>query len=152
MLLKPEERLLAIMRWIDEGIPASDRWSPVFDRYLERIAAGVQGFGGDPATIPPSPTGSIPQPGKHWAKRHELAFTGKGAGLAYDRFGDFEGFLVLTDEGHEHFFQSTEQQVEALIHRAWAERIVITVFADRDDPRQPASIVLRRPPWQSQNH
>ena len=149
-LLEPEEHLLAIMRWIDEGIPPSDRWSPVFDRYLAQIAARVQGFGGNPAQISPSPTGAIPHPGKHGAKRHELAFTGKVTGLKYDRFGDFEGFLVLTDEGHEQPFRSTEHEVEALIHRAWAERIVITVFADRHDPHSPASIVLRRPPWRRQ--
>jgi hypothetical protein len=148
-LLEPEERLLAIMSWIDEGIPPTDRWSPVFDRYLAQIAARVQGFGGNPAQILPSPTGSISHPDPHRAGRHELAFTGKVTGLKYDRFGDFEGFLVLTDEGHEKPFRSTEHEIEALVHRAWAERIVITVFADHDDSHSPASIVLRRPPWRT---
>jgi hypothetical protein len=146
-LLEPEERLLAIMRWIGEGIPPGDRWSPVFERYLAQIAARVDGFGGNPAQILPSPTGAISHTDEHAARRHAVEFTGKVTGLAYDRFGDFEGFLVLTEEGRELRFQSTEREVEALMRRAWAERIVITVFADRQHSHTPASIVLRRPPW-----
>jgi hypothetical protein len=81
VLLEPEERLLAIMRWIDESIQATDRWLPVFDRYLEQIADRVRGFGGDPTNILPSPIGSIPYPDRHRPKREEFAFRGKVAGL-----------------------------------------------------------------------
>lgn len=145
-LLEPEERLLGIMRWIGEGISAGDRWSPVFERYIAQIADRVEGFGGDPAKMLPSPAGSIPHPPKHGGKRHEHAFTGKVSGLVYDRFGDFDGFLVRTHDGGEHSFRSREQHIETLVHRAWLERIVITVFVHRDDPRWPASIILRQPP------
>ncbi|MGD0242299.1 MAG: S53 family peptidase [Streptosporangiaceae bacterium] len=144
-LLEPEERLLAIMRWIGEGIPPSDRWSPVFDRYVTQIADRVAGFGGDPAQIPPSATGSIPHL-RHHARRHEVAVTGKVAGLVYDRFGDFEGFLLTTNAGHDRFFESTEPEIEALADRAWAQRITVTVFTGHADPDRPASIVLLRPP------
>ena len=81
VLLEPEERLLAIMRWIDESIPANERWSPVFERYLEQIADRVRGFGGDPETIAPSPSGSLPRDGKH-RRLHEHAFTGKISGIS----------------------------------------------------------------------
>jgi hypothetical protein len=143
-LLEPEERLLAIMRWIEQEIPPHDRWLPVISRYVRQIAERVRGFGGDPGKILPSPSGSIPLPtvGKH----HDLEFTGKVTGLVYDRFGEFEGFLVLSYSGHERSFRSTEQEVESLIRRAWDERITLTVFFHHSNPHTPVSIVLRRPP------
>lgn len=140
VLLEPEGRLLAIMRWIAEGIPAGDRWSPVVLRYIAQIADRVAGFGGDPSQILPSPTGSIPQPpGPH---RHRLGFTGKIAGLVFDRFGDFDGFLLETEHG-EHPFESREAAVHRLVERAWQDRIRVTVFADRDAHHRPESFVLR---------
>jgi hypothetical protein len=56
-LLPEEIRKLSIMRYIQLGIPASSRWSPIFARYIEQIAARVGGFGGDPNAVPPSPDG-----------------------------------------------------------------------------------------------
>jgi hypothetical protein len=143
-LLEPEERLLAIMRWIDEGIPANDRWAPVFNRYLSQIADRVQGFGGHPATILPSSTGSIPNLSKHRPKLPDLGFTGKVAGIIYDRFGDFEGFLLLTEEGNTESFECRGREVETLVHRAWVERIVIRVFVHHGHPSSPVSIVFLR--------
>ena len=49
--------------------------------------------------------------------------------MVYDRFGDFEGFCLLTEEGHERCYRSCEADVEALVRYAWAERIVVTVIA-----------------------
>jgi hypothetical protein len=144
-LLENEERLLAILRWIGQEIAPKDRWSPVFDRYVAQIAARVQGFGGDPAQIPPSPTGSIPGPIKHPIKRHELAFTGKVTGLQYDQFGDFEGFLLETEEG-ERSFHSREKEIAELATRAWRERLRLTVWAERDQPHRLLSIIIRQPP------
>jgi hypothetical protein len=43
------------MRFIQLGIPASSRWSPIFARYIDQIAARVRGFGGDPNAVLPSP-------------------------------------------------------------------------------------------------
>ena len=63
--------------------------SRVFRRYLEQIAERVKAFGGDPVGILPSPTGDGGR--KHPPEEHK-AFTGKIAGLIFDRFGDFEGF------------------------------------------------------------
>jgi hypothetical protein len=142
-LLEPEERLLAILRWIDENVSPNDRWSPVFDRYLAQIAARVQGFGGNPSQILPSPTGSLQGVQKHGGHEHVRAFTGKVAGLIYDHFGDFDGFILETGHGEKRF-KSREAAVQRLTDRAWRERILITVMADPD--HHPVSIVLREYP------
>lgn len=48
----------------------------------------------------------------------ELEFTGKIAGLIYDRFGDFDGFLLLSERGHERRFYAREEQVERVVRGA----------------------------------
>jgi L-Lysine epsilon oxidase N-terminal/L-lysine epsilon oxidase C-terminal domain len=153
VLLEPEERLLSVMRWIGEAIPLANRWYPVFQRYLDQIAIRVTGFGGDPTQILPSPSGE----GRRKHRRHEpyeereehegekrKASTGKIVGLIFDRFGDFEGFLLDTEDG-EHKFLSREKEIEALAQRAWRDRLRITVSAERDEPHRPSSIIVREP-------
>jgi hypothetical protein len=44
------------------------------------------------------------EPGGH--EKERLEFTGKVAGIIYDRFGDFEGFLLRTEEGREISFRA----------------------------------------------
>jgi hypothetical protein len=56
-LLVKEERILSVMLWIAEAIPADSRWYQVFQRYLQEIGWRVTVFGGDPGVILPSPTG-----------------------------------------------------------------------------------------------
>jgi hypothetical protein len=79
-------------------------------------------------------------------KDHRLEFTGKVVGLVHDRFGDFERFLLLTEQGREESFRSREHAIERLVTRAWAERQVITVFALSQQPHVPVTIVVRRAP------
>lgn len=55
LLLEPERRRLSLLRWIYEQMPATDRWRPVYDRYLGIIADRVDAFGGDSSTVLPSP-------------------------------------------------------------------------------------------------
>lgn len=144
VLLLTEERELSVLRWIAEAIPHHNRWYPVFRRYLERVAGRVKAFGGDPTHILPSPTGEgIPKRRRHHEERK--GFTGKIAGLIFDRFGDFEGFLLDTEDGERRFF-SREKEVEELAERVWRERLRITVFADCDEPHRPLSIIIREPP------
>jgi hypothetical protein len=52
-LLLPEERLLAVMRWIWEHMPPQKRWYPVLQRYISDLAGRVQGFGGNPHRFHP---------------------------------------------------------------------------------------------------
>lgn len=64
-LLPEEIRKLSVMRYIQQAIPTSSRWYPIFVRYIDQIAARVRGFGGDPNTVKPSPDGSggaVPPP------------------------------------------------------------------------------------------
>ena len=71
-----------------------------------------------------------------------VGFTGKISGIVYDRFGDFVGFRLDTEDGERHF-HSREHEVEALVQRAWMERILTTVLAEPHDPDRPMKLVLR---------
>jgi hypothetical protein len=56
-ILPKEIRKLSVLRYIQQSIPASNRWYGIFVRYLDQIAARVRGLGGDPTTVKPSPDG-----------------------------------------------------------------------------------------------
>jgi hypothetical protein len=149
-LLLPEERLLAWLRWKLEVVPSHVRWYPVLKRYEQVVAGRVHGFGGNPGTILPSPLGNVPghvhPPGPGPSHAAEECYTGKVVGIIHDRFGDFTGFLLLTEEGHEHHFKGHEPAVRELIERAWEDRALITVCVKKHVPEWPASIILRRLP------
>jgi hypothetical protein len=151
VLLPAEERQLSVLRWIGQAIPNDSRWYPVFQRYLDKIGGRVQSFGGNPITILPSPTGTgathPPHHHHHGTHEHEHRrhHTGKIAGLIFDRFGDFEGFLLDTEEGDREFF-SREKEIAELAERAWRERLRITVWTDRDETHRPLTIIVREPP------
>jgi hypothetical protein len=101
-------------------------------------------MGGNASQIPASPDGYqpiLPLPVKHAG---EHGYTGKVIGIRYDRFGDFEGFTLLSEKGHEHWFRGHEHEVEEIVKRAWIERTVISVFVESHDSDWPSSIVLRR--------
>ena len=140
-----EETTLAILKARLEGWPTASPWYPVLLRYVELIAGRLQGVGGDPAGIPPSLGGYRPgrlvcEPGE----RRE-AFTGKVASLVYDRFGDFCGFVLDTEDGAHHF-AAREPEIERVVSRAWAERILTSVFVEKHAPHCPEEIVLHSPP------
>jgi murein tripeptide amidase MpaA len=146
ILLEPEERLLSVMRWIGQAIPAQSRWYLVFRRYLERLGGRVSSFGGDPAQIEPSPTGQA-KPRPHKPPSHPTyELTGKIAGLNYDHFGDFEGFILETDHQQHHHFHSREPEIAELAQRAWRERLRLTVYTDPHHPNHPVTITIHPPP------
>jgi hypothetical protein len=149
-LLYPEERLLAWLKWKVSVYPKTLRFYPVLQRYLGLIIGRVGGFGGKPGQIPPSQSGNVPG---HFPPPHRpphpglepvIEFTGKVVSLIYDRFGDFAGFRLLTEHGHEHEFRGREEAVEALVKSAWIERSVISVHVEGHRREWPTSIVLRR--------
>ena len=164
-LLKPEENVLAILKWRLQNMAAVNRWYPVLQRYISYVSSRVKGMGGNPSTIQPSQWG-LGQPGKtggqgtggHGGRGggfggqggtgglplHGLEFTGKVSAIIFDRFGDFDGFLLLTLEGHERAFRGREPEIEELVNRAWTERILISVFVEKDCKHIPVSIVYRR--------
>jgi hypothetical protein len=73
-LLPEEIRKLSVMRYIQKAIPPSSRWYRIFVRYIDQIAARVRGFGGDPDSVPPDPSGGKGEPPEvcHPHKRSEI--------------------------------------------------------------------------------
>jgi hypothetical protein len=63
--------------------------------------------------------------------------------VIYDRFGDFEGFLLRTEHGEEKFFRGHESHIEDLVRDAWVQRMLISITVDRHSD-WPAKIVLLR--------
>ena len=165
--LRPgEERLLSLLRWIQVAIPMQSRWFLVFKRYLDEVADRVRDMGGDPDAIGADPNGDwkhvIPSGGKHGGERgygdrdddsdaddhgyrrageRLVRFTGKVASLEYDRYGDYDAFLLDTEDGLRRF-EGREVETEELAERVWRDRTTISVYAERHDPDRPVKIVL----------
>lgn len=163
LLLLPEERNLSVLKWIGEAIPTTARWHPVFRRYLEIIGGRVASFGGNPGQILPSPLGNgvpglpgypgppvhPPGPPSHPGgpgEEHHPSFSGKIDAIIYDRFGDFEAFILETFEGERRRFESRESRILALVERAWRYRITTTVVLRRHHPEHPFEIILHGVP------
>lgn len=144
-LLPSEQRLLSVLKWIQQSVPASDRWYLVFQRYVSQIGGRVQGFGGNPVQIQPSPIGVWQtQPGKQkGCDKGGEWLVGKIAGLVYDCFGDFEGFVLETCGCEEHTFRTCERSIEEVARRALVDRLPIKVLVDRERPERAGSIVIR---------
>jgi hypothetical protein len=64
--------------------------------------------------------------------------------IHYDRFGDFCGFVILTEAGHEHRFRGREHAIEVLVREAWEERTTVSVLVEEHDRDWPMSLILRR--------
>lgn len=147
-ILPREERDFSVLQWIGKSIPSASRWHLVFERYLEIMSSRVKEFGGDPIKIKPSPTGEWAGPDNRQGSsggEHELCVTGKVEELFYDRYGDFEGFLLDTKHG-EHRFQSRELNTARLIERVWRERLRITICTEHHDRRSITKVIVHEPP------
>jgi hypothetical protein len=146
-MLVSEERLLSVMRWIQESIQPNDRWRPVFIRYLEQLAGRVDALGGDANSVPATEGGIWPGLFGHKDHHHRhSSFTGKVDGIAYDRFGDFQAFILVTLDGERRRFESHESRVLRLVERAWEGRILTTVVVRRDHPERLIEILLHGAP------
>jgi hypothetical protein len=146
-LLLPEEHRLALFKSIADGVLPENRWYPVMQRYVLQLGTRVTGFGGNPAKIPPSPTGTIPGERDGHGRDHdkENRVTGKVVGIAFDHFGDFEGFVVETEEAEFRRFHSRERRVLELVSRALEDRLLVTVIREREGHGEMRSIILRGP-------
>lgn len=152
VMLPVEDNTLAIMKWRLSQMTPNDRWYPVLQRYIGYVVARINGLGGDPNGIKPSPWGSYgPPPPDKSGHSHHHEFTGKINGLSYDRFGDFEGFILLDECGSQHCFRSRESEIEALVRYAWRDRVVVSIIVAPDAPECPISVILRRAPPQPQH-
>jgi hypothetical protein len=144
-ILPGEENQLAILKWRLQRLTPQDRWHPVLSRYIELLSDRVRGLGGDPNQIKPSPNGFFHAPAEGLlpaSTGHE--FTGKISGLRYDRFGDFDGFELVTLHAEEHRFRAHERRVEEIVREAWLQRTLVTILVGPEDPHWPAQIILRR--------
>jgi hypothetical protein len=143
VMLAPEERLLGVLLYIRESIPPADRWAPVFERYLGVVGDRVLALGGDPGRIKPSPSGGN-EPGPAPGGEHRHAFVGRVSELRYDRFGEFVGFLLDTEDG-ERRFTVHEPDLSRLIHDVWEHRVLVRVAVAGGEPHRPRWIELLRP-------
>lgn len=146
-ILPVDENLLAILKWRLGLIGPGDRWYPVLLRYILAMSQRIEGMGHDPSKIPASPNGYHPVSLPHGEGSIEDCYTGKVASMHFDRFGDFAGFVLLTEKGEKHAFPSVEYEVEELIYRAWRERFVITICV-HPHRRHVVSVTLLRAPRQ----
>ena len=152
-LLEPEERTYSVLKYIEQTIPHENRWYPVFEKYVGVIGDRVKALGGDPTRIRPSPDGSgvhpEPQTGAEadfaTGRRVRVRFTGKVDGIVYDRFGDFEGFVLETEDGPRHF-KCRETELENVLTRAWNGRVRTTVIVEADSEERPQEVILYAPP------
>jgi hypothetical protein len=141
-ILPDEERLLSVLRFIFRSIPITERWHPVWKRYLDQIAGRVSALGGDPGQISGSSSG---EDWKHLPPETVHCHTGKIAGLIFDRYGDFEGFVLDTKDGERRYL-TRERNLAELIQRAWRDRLRITVCTEHHNPHHPETITLLQPP------
>ncbi len=141
VMLPIEDNTLAIMKWKLEQTSPANRWHPVLKRFIGYIEACVNGLGGYASSTKASPWGSygppklIPAPEHHRPchGEREWEITGKVAGLVYDHFGDFEGFILETADCECHRICSREEKVEILVRDLWIERSLVTVIVKGKD-------------------
>ena len=155
VILEPEERTYSVLKYIEQTIPHENRWYPVFEKYVGVIGDRVKAMGGDPTRIRPSPDGSgvhpepIPTGGHKPHPTHDgelrLRFTGKVDGIIYDRFGDFEGFVLETEDGPRHF-RCREAELESVLTRAWTGRVRTAVIVEAESEDRPEEVILFAPP------
>jgi hypothetical protein len=137
-------------------VPLENRWYPVLRRYLSQLGGRIKGLGGETGHGAGHGLGHGHEPSDHdhdehgfgEHERHEekrISYEGKVSGLIFDRFGDFEGFWLDTEDG-KRSFRSREKEIEELVREAWIRRIAILVIVEKEEREEPQSIVLLRPP------
>jgi hypothetical protein len=121
-ILPSEENTFAIMSWRLQQMAPANRWYPVLQRYISYISDRISGLGGDPSTIPPSPTGA---PVK--VQSRERCYTGKVCEVVYDCHGDFEAFVLDICCDERKVFKVKEKGVCEVALRTLIEGLLLTV-------------------------
>jgi hypothetical protein len=129
VMLWPDENTLAIVRWRLTQIAATNRWHPVLTRYAEYLAARIDGLGGDSVTIKPSLDGAPPT-GSSRGDTH--THSGRVVDVAFDCYGELEGFTIEACCGGRHTFPAREPGVRDLVLRALRERLTLVVVTEDD--------------------
>jgi hypothetical protein len=136
LMVEQAEREFAVMRQIGAGIATSDRWSPVFNRYLDVLQDRVQGLGGN---IETKPGNGHDHAGPHGSQVR--VFTGKIRSIQYDHFGDFDGFVLENSEG-EHQFFAREKRLYQIVHEAATNRLTVKVSTLRKATTKAVQVML----------
>jgi hypothetical protein len=166
-ILPEEEHLYALFRYIADTRDKQSRWYPVMQRYADQLGGRVAGFGGDPAKIPPSSYGNVPRlpggggfhplpaPGQHAGPHpgrggsgddgHDET-TGKIEGVAFDLFGDFEGFLLMTRRARRRYFRTREKRLLPILEAAKRDGSWVTVRHESGRSDRPLTIIVRAVP------
>jgi hypothetical protein len=137
-MLASEENTLAILKWRLENMTPTYRWHPVVKRYIDYVASRVEGSGGNPGSIEPSPLGVPPQ-----AEPGEAEFTGKVREVIYNCFGEFDGF-VLSGCSQSHRFTSCEYAIGEVVLRALQDRLTLTVVVEGGRHHKICRLIIRR--------
>ena len=140
VMLRPEEDRLAILKWRLDRLAPSNRWRAVLKRYVDQVAGRVLGLGGDPDAIPPSLKGAPIKLGRPCDDTVE--YCGKVIEVAFDCFGDFDGF-TLEECCERRVFTCREKGLGEIVLRACKERLSLSVFVLRHDHRKIARLVVR---------
>ena len=127
-------RNLGVLKHIALSIPESNRWVPVFERYIGEMGDRVRALGGDPDAVPALPGGDRPRPEAGGER-------GKVRDLVYDCFGDFEGFVLETCEGR-FFYRSCDRGLEEVARRACRDGSPVTVRPSPEDRRRPLRVIV----------
>lgn len=130
-LLEPEERLLALMKWIALSIDPSSRWSPIFKRYLGIISGRVQDMGGDPTLILPDPN-----------PVDELCCSGQINELLFDHCGHLKAFVMRDSSGRKEEYDVYERGLEEVIMESWREKRRVDVCSRRRRRREICSLTI----------
>jgi Galactose oxidase-like, Early set domain len=139
-MLPFELRKLAVLKFIQLGIPQTDRWFPVFERYLGTIANRVRGLGADPDAVEPTNHISTRPGAEPERPRAELErVEGKVMEVLYDCHGDFTGFVLVSCNGRREF-SGCEPAIERLVREACASRATLTIDVLRGAPRRPLRV------------
>ena len=83
-ILPEEIRKLAVLRHIASKMAETNKWWPIFERWLGIIGDRVRGLGGDPYSVEPSSNRQPAAPPARRRPRYPASFTGKVEALYYD--------------------------------------------------------------------
>jgi hypothetical protein len=156
-VIVPElRRNFSVLKHIGSTIPATNRWFPIWQRYLDQMGARLRAFGEDPEEIRPSSTGNgkddhpdhahpdrpdHDRPGHdhvcspHPCDPHQGApggarqeFTGVIESIEYDSGGRWTGFRLRYCDTTR-CFSGCDRALEDVIRRCCVDKSTVTVIA-----------------------
>jgi L-lysine epsilon oxidase-like protein len=144
------DRTLTNLRRVTSTIPVENRWYAVMHRYLQQVTAKFDALGGKHDHDHDRDRERDRDREHEHEREHDhdhdydpRVFEGKIAGVRFDTFGDFDGFLLRTPHGVHEFF-TRERDMETTVKEAWRHQIAVRVIAKEHTPHEPAAIIFLR--------